>query len=82
MAEFFDNMVSFEKELNTLTVALRILMAIIFGGIIGIERDRHGSQAGMRTHILVALGASSVMIIGQMIICQFLFHHSMIIYMM
>ncbi|MBQ4648483.1 MAG: MgtC/SapB family protein [Clostridia bacterium] len=64
MAEFFDNMVSFEKELNTLTVALRILMAIIFGGIIGIERDRHGSQAGMRTHIFVCLGGTLTSLMG------------------
>lgn len=64
MAEFFDNIVSFEKELNTLTVALRILMAIIFGGIIGIERDRHGSQAGMRTHIFVCLGGTLTSLMG------------------
>lgn len=64
MAEFFDNMVSFEKELNTITVALRILMAIIFGGIIGIERDRHGSQAGMRTHIFVCLGGTLTSLMG------------------
>lgn len=64
MAEFFDNMVSFEKELNILTVALRILMAIIFGGIIGIERDRHGSQAGMRTHIFVCLGGTLTSLMG------------------
>ena len=64
MAEFFDNVVSFEKELNTLTVALRILMAIIFGGIIGIERDRHGSQAGMRTHIFVCLGGTLTSLMG------------------
>lgn len=38
--------------------AFRILLALIIGGIIGMERGRHGRAAGMRTHILVCLGAT------------------------
>ena len=38
--------------------AFRIFLALIIGGIIGMERGRHGRAAGMRTHILVCLGAT------------------------
>ena len=33
---------------------IRLLAAVIIGGVIGSERARHGRAAGMRTHILVA----------------------------
>ena len=41
-----------------LKITLRALAAVIVGIIIGSERAHHGRAAGMRTHILVALGAS------------------------
>ena len=40
-----------------LSTVLRSLAAVVIGGIIGSERARHGRAAGMRTHILVCLGA-------------------------
>ena len=40
-----------------LSTVLRSLAAVIIGGLIGSERARHGRAAGMRTHILVYLGA-------------------------
>ena len=36
---------------------LKLLLAVVFGAVIGSERSRHGRAAGMRTHILVSLGA-------------------------
>ncbi len=36
---------------------LRALAAVLIGGLIGSERARHGRAAGMRTHVLVCLGA-------------------------
>ncbi len=39
-------------------VTVRALFAVAVGIIIGSERARHGRAAGMRTHILVALGAA------------------------
>ena len=44
--------------------AFRILMALIVGGIIGLERGRQGRAAGMRTHILVCLGATLTSMTG------------------
>ncbi|HHU27784.1 TPA: MgtC/SapB family protein [bacterium] len=45
-------------------IFVRLLAAVIFSGIIGIEREIHGSQAGLRTHILVGLGSSLAMLIS------------------
>lgn len=39
-------------------VLLRSILAVLVGGIIGSERARHGRAAGMRTHILICLGAA------------------------
>ena len=39
-------------------VVLRILLSALLGGLIGSERGRHGRAAGLRTHILVCLGAT------------------------
>ena len=44
--------------------AFRIFLALIIGGIIGMERGRHGRAAGMRTHILVCLGATLASMTG------------------
>ena len=44
--------------------ALRIFLALIVGGIIGMERGRQGRAAGMRTHILVCLGATLTSMTG------------------
>ena len=64
MSEFFQWLVGFEKEINLWTIALRVVLAVVFGGIIGIERGRHGSQAGMRTHIFVCLGGMMTALVG------------------
>ncbi len=40
------------------SVVVRLLLAMLLGGIIGLERARLGRSAGMRTHILVCIGAS------------------------
>jgi putative Mg2+ transporter-C (MgtC) family protein len=39
-------------------VAIRLLAALILGGLIGIQRERSGKSAGLRTHILVCLGTA------------------------
>jgi len=39
-------------------IMLRLAMAALLGCVIGIERGRHTAEAGMRTHILIALSAS------------------------
>ncbi|MCX5734120.1 MAG: MgtC/SapB family protein [candidate division NC10 bacterium] len=41
---------------------IRLLLAILLGGAIGLERESRGRPAGLRTHILVCLGATIIMI--------------------
>lgn len=42
----------------------RLLLATIFGALIGLNREREGKPAGLRTHALVALGAATLTIVG------------------
>ncbi len=39
-------------------VVIRLLAALIVGGVIGYQRERAGKAAGLRTHILVAMGTA------------------------
>lgn len=57
--------------LSPLDVLMRMLCAMIVGTVIGIEREYTHRPAGLRTHILVALGACAVMITGQLIFTQY-----------
>lgn len=41
----------------------RLLLAVVLGGLIGLERQIHGRPAGLRTHILVCLGSALIMTI-------------------
>lgn len=43
---------------------LRILIAALLGGIIGLEREYRAKEAGFRTHFLVALGSALFMIVS------------------
>ena len=58
-------------ELGFGEICLRLLCAMAVGMIIGTEREYTHRPAGMRTHILVALGACAVMITGQLIFIQY-----------
>lgn len=46
-------------------VSMRLLMAAVLGGILGFEREQHGKSAGVRTHMLVALGAALFVLLPQ-----------------
>ena len=43
---------------QTIRIVLRLLAASIFAAVIGYERERTGKSAGLRTHMLVALGSA------------------------
>ena len=60
MEEFLEYL----RDFNLVTVTVRLLLAFIFGGVIGMDRERKGRPAGMRTHILVCLGASMTTMSG------------------
>lgn len=46
-------------------VVIRLMMAVILGGLIGWNRERHGTAAGLRTHMMVALGAALFVLVPQ-----------------
>lgn len=54
-------------ELDTLSVVVRLALAVFCGGIIGIERERKRRPAGFRTHILICLGACMATLTSQFI---------------
>lgn len=46
-------------------ITLRLLVAATLGGLLGYERERQGKSAGVRTHMLVAIGAALFVLIPQ-----------------
>ena len=51
-------------EIPLLEIFLRLAAALVAGGIIGYERERDSQPAGLRTHMILALGAALVMILS------------------
>lgn len=58
-------MLAYLREFNMASVALRLCLAVFCGGLIGLERERRRRAAGFRTYMLVALGATLAMLLGQ-----------------
>jgi putative Mg2+ transporter-C (MgtC) family protein len=46
-------------------ILLRLLLAAVLGGALGYERERQGKAAGIRTHMLVAMGAALFVLVPQ-----------------
>ena len=44
------------------TVLIRVIASVVLGGIVGIEREKAGKPAGLRTHILVSVGTAIVVL--------------------
>ncbi len=57
------------REVTYLAVILRIFAAVIIGGLIGLERGLKNRPAGLRTYMVVCLGACLVMLTNQYV-CQ------------
>lgn len=47
-----------------LDISLRLVVAAVLGAAIGVEREIHAHPAGMRTHLLVSLGAAAFTVIS------------------
>ena len=62
--EMLEMGIGYLKELNGLSITLRVLLAVVCGGVIGLERGRAHQPAGMRTYMLVCMGAAVVMATG------------------
>ena len=57
--------------LSQTDIFIRLLVAAALGGLIGLERERHDQPAGLRTHIILVLGATIAMCISINVSMQF-----------
>lgn len=60
-----DAVMEYLRDLNLLSITLRIILSVLIGGILGIERGTKNRPAGLRTYILVCLGSALVMMTNQ-----------------
>ena len=60
-----ENWLDYLRQLNMASMMLRIILALLMGGLIGMERERKRRPAGFRTYMLVALGAALTVILSQ-----------------
>ncbi|MBI4559527.1 MAG: MgtC/SapB family protein [Candidatus Hydrogenedentes bacterium] len=49
---------------DLLDVCYKFFLAVVLAGAVGLERERHGRAAGLRTHILVCLGSTLAMVVA------------------
>lgn len=57
--------IAYLHELNTLSLVFRLVLAVICGGVVGLERGGKKRAAGFRTYMLVCMGSTLVMIVSQ-----------------
>src|SRR5690554_5476906 len=67
---YFTEMMSINSEI-VLTSIIRIVIAVLLGGIVGMEREHGGNPAGFRTHMLVCAGAALVMLTSEFLYVRF-----------
>ena len=62
LAEEFSDLPDVEQATR---IVVRLVLAAILGGLLGFERESRGKAAGVRTHMLVAMGAALFVIVPQ-----------------
>lgn len=67
--ELWNNYIDLEPGIGA--IALRLACAMLVGIVIGLEREYTHRPAGLRTHILVALGACAVSVTGEILFTQY-----------
>ena len=53
------------RDFNLVSVTLRLILACLCGGILGLNREKRGRAAGIRTYYIVCLGSACAMLLGQ-----------------
>lgn len=71
MASSFWDILWDPRELNVVTVIIRLTMSLLFSGILGLERTRKRRPAGLRTYILVGISATIIMITQEFMTLNF-----------
>lgn len=59
------------RDLNVLSVTVRLVLAMLFGGTIGFERGIRQRAAGLRTHMLLCVGSASTMLVSQFLYASY-----------
>lgn len=62
---------SFLNDISFVSIIIRLLLAVICGGLLGLERSKKHQAAGFRTYILVCLGSTIAMLTNEYITIQF-----------
>ena len=57
--------------INDVEVVLRLLLAMLLSGLVGMEREAKGRAAGFRTHILVGVGSALMMLTGVYMVAHY-----------
>ena len=60
-----EHTLTYLRELNMASMMLRVFLAMLMGGLLGLDRERKNRPAGFRTYMLVALAAASTQILSQ-----------------
>ena len=58
-------MLDYLRQFNMASVLLRLTLAVVCGGLIGVNREHKRRPAGFRTYMMVCMGAALSMILGQ-----------------
>ncbi len=53
-----------ETAISSQEILLRLALAVLLGGLVGFERERHNRPAGFRTHVLVCVGSALIMLVS------------------
>ena len=56
---------------SEMEIILRFVLASVLGGVIGLEREVHGREAGVRTYLLVSLGSALIMVISEFLVVKY-----------
>lgn len=65
------NFFEYLTELNDISIILRLFLAVLFGGVIGLERGKRKQAAGFRTHVLVCLGSALVAVTNIYVVSKY-----------
>lgn len=65
MINTYNDIMNYLREINTISIFVRLTLATICAGILGHERGKKKRPAGFRTHIVVCIGATMVMVTSQ-----------------
>lgn len=68
IVEWFEGLCDAVSTWSTLAIFLRLLLATIVGAIIGLDREYRNKSAGIKTHVLVCLGAALTMIVAEYVV--------------